>query len=285
MSVTKKTKTGIKINFPKVITVRLGDLIWPGLNREDNENHITKMMTTIINEGMMDLVKVFSINLDGKYLVAEGNHRVQALLNLFGPDLEIQVAVLDWKDETDIESVQNTIIKMNTQNKAWTLYDYVKSHSQMKGKSNVDLYKNIRTDMIAMKNQIANGVVATFYDKSERTHKSMKEGSFQIKQSDQQYIDILKGYCKDLVSMNGKTKLNGPYMRRLVSYLWNQAEEYNDVMKFHSLLHQCTSVITSTVQSGGTLEDGDETFKDWFAVQCQMVDKTYVYTEPIEELV
>ena len=280
--VTKKTKEGMKVNFPTIKTVTLGELKWPNLNRGEVENHITKMETTISTQGMMDLVKVFPKGIDGKYAVAEGNHRVAALLSMFGSDLELQVAVLDWKDESDMDEVQDTIIQMNTQNKVWTLYDYVRSHSQMAGKHNSDLYKRIRTDMVKLKKHLANGVVATIYDKSERTHKPMKLGVLEIKKSDQQYIDILKEFSEDVVIANGKQRCNGPFMRRFVAYLWDKADAWDDVMKFHRLLHECSNAIRYICSSNNTLPDGDETFKRWFEDMVNEVELKYNKSKSVE---
>ena len=111
----------------------------------------------------------------------------------------------------------------------------------------------------------------------------MKLGSFQIKKSDQQYIDILKGYCEDVVGTNGKDRCNAPFMRRFVSLLWNKADDWKDVSKFHRLLHECSNAIRYICKSGNALPDGDESFRAWFDDMVREINATYTYQKPITE--
>ena len=66
----------------------------------------------------MDVIKVFSKNEDGTYDIAESTHRFRGLKNIHIDNLDVEVpcAILHWKDKSDQDEIQRTIIDLNLEN-------------------------------------------------------------------------------------------------------------------------------------------------------------------------
>ena len=102
-------------------------------NREEDKPHTKSFEDKIMENGMMDSIKVFPFNEKTQsYKVAEANHRVRGLNNIFQDDEDpmVPISILYWKDGEDPEEVKQTVIEFNVTGKAWTNYNFVRSHSE-----------------------------------------------------------------------------------------------------------------------------------------------------------
>ena len=106
------------------------------LNRVEYEKVTSSFEDAIMENGFMDVVKVFPES-DGYYKIAESTHRVRALRNIAGDNqsMEVPVAILNWIDGDNSEDVLSTIVNLNNTGKSWELFDYVKANANAKAKA------------------------------------------------------------------------------------------------------------------------------------------------------
>lgn len=244
------------LKFAEVAMIATDKIEFVEGNRDVAENHKEKMKSLIEDYGFADTIKVMKEG--NRYYAIEGQHRLTALRELGAK--EVPCSIVDWLTAEDFDEVQNFIISMNAHNKQWNLYDYVKSYSD-KG---VEEYKHLRHQMITYSKTLSNGVVATIYDNTLRTHKSLKEG--KLKFSNKELSDHMAEVISKTASQWGKKKLTTQALRYACYRILHTDEPYAYLRAFK------LAVSNHLSSSKEPLPDGDESFNFWFDTT---VEETY----------
>lgn len=196
------------IMFPHQGWVQGKNLIFvEDINRNLYDKHIANMENKIRSAGFMDSIKVFSKNSEGNHIVAEAQHRVKALQRFYGSNFDemwFPVSVLWWVDPLDKEEVQHAIITLNIGNKNWSIYDYVRSYSEMSDTKYAHKdYKVILQNMKKYKDVLSNGIVAQIYSKNMMNHDILKEGRFIFTEESKRYSELFLSEYSDFISRVG----------------------------------------------------------------------------------
>ena len=268
---SKVSKNGVK--FPEVKWVPLSKLVEVEVGRDIKNSHVKTMEDTIRDNGFADVIKVFPLDDDGNYPIAESCHRVRSLKIIHhDEDIDVPVAIIDWIDNKDQEAVQSLIITLNVKGKTWTIYDYVKSHSNVTSRKNHKLFETIKDDMNRLNGLLTNGVVAGIYSKMMMSHTPLRDGTLINDTTDELYIEKLLERIKNLVQMHGRKKVSNQFLRRYVYHLWreqskllkNKKPDYDKWCKF---LEYTYSQVDALCNNNTLLSDGDATFNQWWANQ------------------
>ena len=228
---TVKSKSGEEVKFSKTFITTLDKIKVNQLNRDKITKHVLLLQDKIMNNGFIDTIKVFPMNDDETYDVAEGNHRAYALRELFyeskWPNIKIEVTVLPEPEYNPKlpESVIETIIDYNKDNKPWTMYDYVSRWAKIPSKK---VFQRMLKDMQKYKKTatfdgISHVLVCSIYTGEKSSYKKVKDGSFSLKNSE--YKDIILNYVFDWVARYGTSKRAGlfpTYLQNNVIWLWNK---------------------------------------------------------------
>ena len=267
-----------KIKLPEIKMIALKNLriINNGIQRSECKGHTMTMEKAIRESGFMDVVKVFPMNEDGTYDIAESTHRFRSIRNIHidNLDVEIPCAILWWKNKDDRDEIQKTIIDFNVNNKDWETFDYVQSHAAADWR-NPRVHKTFVEILKEMKDfqkiSVSNGVVASIYTKSLRNHDVLKNHeqakSFYIKSNDRQYINVIISTLKQLRLDHGKKDMSAPFLRKYVYHLWRKARElqydYNEWYLFVDKSTECIDMKLSDPHITSMPAD-DDAFDAWF---------------------
>ena len=158
------------------------------MNREINAKHVEKMLKSLNYVGCIrDVIVVTTKVFEGikKNYIIDGQHLYTALVR---ENLPISYRTLDI---TTVEDIVKTMAGLNNSSKSWSLIDYVNAYKvvnndYMKLLRYINMY-NLEPTMIAM--------IATNNSKSNRISKLIKEGEFEITNSNtelmcKQFSDI-----------------------------------------------------------------------------------------------
>lgn len=246
------------INFAKVQMLNTDEISFLDGNRDVAEPHKEKMKSLIEEFGFADTIKVAKSK--GRYYALEGQHRLVALRDLGVK--KVPCSIVDWVDSEDFEEIQAFIINMNAHNKAWVLFDYVKSYAD-KG---IREYITLKRAMIDYSKTLSNGVVATMYDGITRSHRSLKEGN--LKFVNEALSDRMAEDFSTMVIKYGKKKLPAQHLRNAAHAIIRSKDAYQYLRAYKLAVN---SHITATNEP---LPDGDEGFQFWFENTVQGMYET-----------
>lgn len=237
----------LKVHFAEVKMLPIDDLHLFDGNRDTQNSHIQRMVNLIEDNGFADTIKVASIK--GKHYILEGQHRWEALkiLNVE----EVPCSIIDWLGE-DFEEIQRYIVSLNSSNKNWNLYDYVKSWSEKK----IPEYSHLRSQMIQYNKTLSNGVVATAFDGIMRGHKPLMNGKLSF--IDKTASDTIAEEFSQLVAKYGKKKVPAQVLRQAAIRIIKSETIYEDLRAFKKAVNSFLSA------SDTPLPDGDESFAYWY---------------------
>ena len=218
----------IEIGYLKLIPLK--NLEWATMNRTEEVKHIIKMECKIREYGMLDAIKVFDLEVSNKstnklkYQPAEGNHRVHALVNIFGKNSDVMIPWMVLPERYNIDDVDQTletIVMMNKDNKPWTLYDYIKGWAKTGRKEYVNLL-NLINQNIANKNNVSVAQATNIFcgGRSTEEYKQLKGGKLFVKQSYREFIKLFNDTLADWNDRFGvsKTELHKTFS----THLFNQ---------------------------------------------------------------
>jgi len=256
-----------KISFPKLSITPISKLKFSPLNREINYKHVSDMTTKIRDNGFMDVIKVFREDKDGTYLVAESQHRVEALKNIMGDvkldEINVPIAILDWVDSEDDEEVRKSIIEMNVGNKGWNVYDYVKSLANSNNPKSKD-YFYLLEKLQKYNNHLTNNQVAQIYNSGAVPGPDFKTGLWKLKKEDKEFSDQMLYKISKIVVDLGKTKIKAMFLRALITELWSYRKKlksfsYDEQMtKFIKYLEFTYDAVINTVNNNELLPEGED---------------------------
>ena len=243
---------GIKIGEAKLI--KADQLCFALGNRDTYDAHIGKFETLLSEYGFMDSLKV--IPSDGCYLVVEGQHRFEAGKRL-GMD-EFPCYVIDWLEGCDEDEIQNIIISLNANNKAWTIYDFVKSFADRGDED----YKVLKARMIQYRDTLSNGVVASCHTGAIRGHHVIREGEF--KNLNNEFSEWILSRLHQVVISDGKKNFPSRTLSIFVRNIWAYKE---DTRLINTLIQEARKLVAS----GNPLPDGDIALQDWIEKMIKII--------------
>lgn len=248
-------------------------------NRDIDDSHVGTMTNKIRIHGFLDSIKVFPKNENGKFVVAESQHRVEALKALIqtNPPGEtlLPISILHWVDPTDQEEVQQTILALNMGVKNWTIYDFVKSNSNVKSRENQKDFLEILESMKKYKTSMSNNLVAQIYSGQMMTHEKLRDGSYKIEESMRPYYNLILESISTWIIGSGNSKIGAYFLRFLVHEMHRTIKSLNTLVNdkefskfsiFNKVLQQSlneASVILKTPNS--YLPSSAEHFNEWFS--------------------
>lgn len=245
---------GIKIGEAKMIATK--DLCFALGNRDTYDAHINKFETLLSDYGFMDALKV--IPGDDCYQIVEGQHRFEAGKRL-GMS-EFPCYVIDWLEGCDEDEIQNIIISLNANNKAWTIYDFVKSFADRGDEE----YKVLKARMIQYRDTLSNGVVASCHTGNARGHQFLKEGNFKNQNDD--FSEWILNRLHLVVISDGKKNFPSRLLSIFVACVW----KHKDNTRLISMLIQ---EMRKLVASGQPVPDGEQALQDWIEKMIQIISE------------
>jgi len=210
------------INFPIQGYTTLGNLVLNGnnTNRQIYDKHVDGMTGKIREFGFLDSIKVFPMNSDGKYEVAEAQHRGEALSAILSDkasETVVPISILHWIDPTDQEEIQNTILALNIGNKNWTIFDFVKSNANIKSKPNHKDFGIILNSMKDKKDILSNNLIAQIYSGQLMTHDALRDGTWVMRKEMESFYDLLIDNLSTFVGSKGKENVPILWLRFLIN--------------------------------------------------------------------
>jgi len=246
------------INFAKVQMLNTNEIKFLDGNRDVAEPHKEKMKSLIEDFGFADTIKVAKS--EGVYYALEGQHRLVALRDLGVK--KIPCSIVDWVDSEDFDEIQTFIINMNAHNRAWVLFDYVKSFAD-KG---IREYVTLKRAMIDYSKTLSNGVVATIYDGITRSHKSLKQGNLRF--VNEALSDRMIEEFSNMVLKYGKKKLPAQHLRSAAHLIIKSGDPYQFLRAYK------LTVGNHLTATNEPLPDGDDSVTYWFENTVQDMYET-----------
>jgi hypothetical protein len=214
-----------EVNFPIQGYTKSANLVFnkEGVQRDRVAEHIAGMAGKVRAHGFIDTVKVYP-PVNGKFEVAEAQHRVDVIRDMLDEaelkNQDIPISVLWWVDPSDKEEVQRTIHCFNTGNKPWTIWDYVKSNSNMNGtRVAYKDFQQILQDMKDHQSYLTNNIVAAIYSGKLMTHSKLRDGSYRITGEMKPYYNLMLQTISSFVSGEGKKNVPSTFLRLWVQCL------------------------------------------------------------------
>lgn len=278
-----------KVNFPIQGYTKSSNLVFnkDGVQRDRVFEHKVGMGRKVRDNGFIDSIKVYP-PINGKFEVAEAQHRLDVIRDMLDEyelnNQDIPITVLWWVDPSDKEEVQRTIHCFNTGNKPWTIWDYVKSNSNMNGtKVFYKDFMKILQDMKDHQSYLTNNIVAAIYSGKLMTHSKLRDGSYRITSEMKPYYNLMLETISSFVCSEGKKNVSSTFLR-----LWVQClHQYIKLLKkdetlsssdrysaFNTKIQKCVNSAIEILRVKHTLgasahvslpTDGD--IQEWFASQ------------------
>jgi len=268
------------VNYPKLGWTPLSNLeIIEGddaLNRDEDSNLTASMEDAILDNGFMDVYKVFPRNAKtGKFKVAEATHRKRANVNvMLGEDPMVPIAILHWKDGENEEDVVDTVSDFNTTGRNWNLWNFVKVRANVSYYSHEvkKSFHHLKESMKRLKPRISNSVVAQIFTSEPRVHNVIRDKNlaktFDISNR-RWYIDTMITKLDNLVIKHGTTIVTNGFLRRYVNGLNIKINEFKDESKWLEFFNLSLAEVEVNIKNvtGGkmdSLQNDDTSFKSWF---------------------
>ena len=258
-------ETGIK--FPTINSTTINLLDFTPLNRETKEKHVEIMSRKIKSNGFMDIIKVFPLNSKGKYIVAEGQHRVKALEKLLTeqPETQIPIAILHWIDPNDDELVSEVITSLNVGSKSWNAYDYVSKNAQSSRENNSD-YKHILEKLEDKNYKISNNQVCQVYNGGNLPDDEFRDGKYwTLTPFNKKYGNIILDKVKEMMDNSNKKAFGAMKIRYFVvecyKFLKHSSQGLSDsatISQFEKFLSISSSAFSHDLNKGIPLPEGSE---------------------------
>lgn len=243
---------GIKIGEAKMIAE--SELCFALGNRDTYDAHINKFETLLSDYGFMDALKV--IPGDNCYQIVEGQHRFEAGKRL--GMTQFPCYVIDWLEGCDEDEIQNIIISLNANNKAWTIYDFVKSFADRGDEE----YKVLKARMIQYRDTLSNGVVASCHTGNARGHHLVKEGNF--KNQHDEFTEWMLNRLHLVVISDGKKNFPSRLLSIFVAGIWKHKENTR-------LINTLIQEMRKIVASGQSIPDGEQALQDWIDKMVEII--------------
>tara|TARA_R100001377_G_scaffold47849_1_gene27566 strand:+ start:1606 stop:2454 length:849 start_codon:yes stop_codon:yes gene_type:complete len=244
-------------------------------NREEDKPHTKSFEDKIMENGMMDSIKVFPFNEKTQsYKVAEANHRVRGLNNIFQDDEDpmVPISILYWKDGEDPEEVKQTVIEFNVTGKAWTNYNFVRSHSESGHfpKDVQSLWKEIFNNMKRLKPRITNACVISIYAGTIRSHPKVKDlvlaKKFRLDTYQRAVVDKMLDRLDTFTNNHGKRLCNTQFMRLYIHNLRRKARELNNFTNWEKFFQRSIEQLNTKARFSDfvAFPSDDVSFDHWF---------------------
>lgn len=256
-----------KISFPKLSISPISKLKFSPLNRDIIPKHVSDMTTKIRDNGFMDVIKVFKEDKDGTYLVAESQHRIEAIKAIMGntksEEVNVPIAILDWVDSEDDEEVRKSIIEMNVGSKGWNVYDYVKSLAKSNNPKARD-YSYLLEKLQKYNTHLTNNQVVQTYNSGMIPGSDFKTGLWKLKKEDKEFSDQMLYKISKIVIDLGQFKIKAMFLRALIAELWSYRKKlksfsYDEQMtKFIKYLEFTYDAVINTVNNNELLPEGED---------------------------
>ena len=261
--VSKKTE----IPFPTISSTTINLLDFIPLNRKTKEKHIEVMSRKIKSNGFMDIIKVFPLNSKGKYIVAEGQHRVKALGKLLieKPQTSIPIAVLDWVNPNNDELVAEVITSLNVGSKPWTPYDYVSKNAQSSRENNLD-YKHILEKLEDKSYKISNNQICQVYNGGNLPDDEFRDGKYwTLTPFNKKYGNIILDKIREMMDNHTAKAFGAMKIRYFIvecfKYLKHSSQGLSDsatITQFEKFLSVASSEFSVELNKGIPLPEGSE---------------------------
>lgn len=225
-------------------------------NRDTYDAHINKFETLLSDYGFMDALKV--IPGDNCYQIVEGQHRFEAGKRL--GMTQFPCYVIDWLEGCDEDEIQNIIISLNANNKAWTIYDFVKSFADRGDEE----YKLLKARMIQYRDTLSNGVVASCHTGNARGHQFVKEGNFKNRHDE--FSEWILNRLHLMIISDGKKNYPSRFLSIFVAGIW----KYKDNTRLISILIQ---EMRKIVAMGQPVPDSEQALHDWIEKMIQIINE------------
>lgn len=264
------------IQFPTLTYVPLSKLSYEeDVNRKEYKNHTKSFEDKIMENGFMDVIKVFPFSEETQsYKIAEATHRVRSTNNIFqnGEDPMVPVAILDWKDGEDPEEVKQTVIEFNVTGKTWTNYDYVKSHAETNyfPKDVQSLWKEIFSNMKRLKPRITNTCVISIYTGAIRGQVIVKDEElakkFRLNTYQRAVVDKMLDRLETFTNNHGKRLCNVQFMRQYIYNLRKKARDLDNFTKWEKFFQKSIESLNTMTYTPNfvTFPSEDLAFDKWF---------------------
>ena len=218
-----------KLKFPTMTYTTISQLGFNSLNRDRKQSHILSMSKKIRENGFMDIIKVFPKNKEGIYEIAESQHRLESiksiLSNVPNNEINVPIAVLDWVDSADEDSVMRTIVEMNIGAKGWTVFDYTKTNSLSKTNPNAKDYAYVLEKLKEYDKTVKNNAVAQIYNNGEVPGKTYRKGNFSLKSEQKEFCNQILHHVNEIIIDFDKNNISAMFLRCLISVLHKKIEK------------------------------------------------------------
>ena len=190
-------------------------------NRENNrrkyKQHVSLMKKKIREYGFLGVIVVFKSTKKDHlgnpiYNPAEGNHRTDALHELFGVDrndVKVPCLVLPFPEYNadDRETALEVIIGLNKDNKAWTIMDYIQGWSKTKRQDYINLETEIRNNRTKAP-YLTPALTSYIYamGKSSTDTKTIQDGKLKVSVKHRPYVSIMLDTMRDWTNEFGVKK-------------------------------------------------------------------------------
>ena len=244
-------------------------------NREEDKPHTKSFEDKIMDNGFMDSIKVFPFTEKTQsYKVAEANHRVRGLNNIFQGDEDpmVPISILDWKDGEDPEEVKQTVIEFNVTGKTWTNYNFVRSHSESNHfRKNVQsLWKEIFGNMKRLKPRISNANVVAIYTGTIRSHPIVRDEElakkFTLNTYQRAVVDKMLDRLDTFTNKHGKRLCNTQFMRQYIFNLRKKARDLDNFTEWEKFFQRSIEELNLMVKMDSfvSFPSDDIAFDKWF---------------------
>ena len=186
-------------------------------NRRKYKQHVSLMKKKIREYGFLGVIVVFKSTKKDHlgnpiYNPAEGNHRTDALHELFGVDrydVEVPCLVLPFPEYNaeDRETALEVIIGLNKDNKAWTIMDYIQGWSKTKRQDYINLETEIRNNKTKAP-YLTPALTSYIYvmGKSSTDTKTIQDGKLKVSVKHRPYVSIMLDTMRDWTNEFGVKK-------------------------------------------------------------------------------
>lgn len=183
-----------------------------------------------------------------KGLVLEGQHRVEAAISM--GQRSIPVYIVDWVQDEDVDEVRDVVISLNSGNRAWTQWDYIKSYKNSKQN-----YRVAYEACIKYSKTLTNGLVVTALFGIGSMNQRFKNGDSELK--NQSLHPYLLETSSSLVSQYGKSNFPAQTIRTFMQFAHKNSEDIG-------LINYVVNFMKNEIKQGRRVEDGDMGLRNWF---------------------
>ncbi len=273
-------KKGVLMNIP------LGKIdLSEDENRDFMMKHSNKLGDKINKNGLMDAFKVapyFTKLGEQRFKIAEANHRGYDVKNSNPPDEEVPCVVLWWVDGNNAQQMYHVITGLNTDRKNHTLYDDVSRAARvMKTPIYEEMFDkiNLHSSRTGSKTHLSVGNLVGIFDgfgqpsdpkyKTKKDRTPTKTGSFQLPDSDRQYVDHM---FEELVKLKKRlgSELQNDWLENFIFEMHTQKNKLQNFDQWKFMFDRLIISISGTPQTTGKSRS---LFNKWFTGQLSRMEQ------------